>query len=348
MISLVITADTTNVNCEQKDREFANLLEKFKQPYEILYVANEDYAGIETLKMIAKQNTNRKLVVTSKSTNKNTQIYAALDHTDNGDVLLATIDTNVDLLTIMLQKRQNEAEIVFVRQKDNFFKSIFVGLGQFAYHTGLKILARGKDMCCDSQVILLNNRSVNTIILNPALSKALRLVNPDPERPARTVVAPKIYDTETPSRQKNSSSFLTLGIVSFFYIIAALLLWIAVPLNNSNVYPIIVLVGILVWFLIGVVALVTVAKYIFSSRLGLPIALDLSGEPVINITALVINQKEINAEGLLVDEHQNTSKTSAEKTKAKTSKTEINAKEKSDLKESNKTETKIEQKKSKK
>ncbi len=321
MISLVITADNTNISCEQKDREFANLLDKFKQPYEILYVANEDYGSLETLKMIAKQNTNRKLVVTSKSTNKNTQIYAALDHTDNGDVLLATLDTNIDLLTIILQKRQNEAELVFVRQKDNFFKSMFVSLGQFAYHLGLKILARGKDMCCDSQVILLNNRSVNTIILNPALSKALRLVNPDPERPARTVVAPKIYDTETPSRQRGNTPFLTLGVVAMFYIIAALLLLIAVPLNNSSVYPIIVLIGILVWFLIGIVAVVVVAKYIFSSRLGLPIALDLSGEPVINITTLVINQKEINADGMLVDDNPTETTKKEEKTKD-TSKTE--------------------------
>jgi hypothetical protein len=208
------------------------------------------------------------------------------------------------LIQVILQKRQNEAELVFVKQRENFFKSIFTGLGQWTYNFGLRRLGRGQDMCCDSQVLLLNNRSVNTIILNPALSKALRIVNPDPERPARTVSAPKIYDNPTPEQKRASVPFFTLGIATMFYIIGFLLIAVAFPLNNSNVYTIWILIALILWTLAGIVSSVIIAKYTYSTRIGLPVALDLSGEPVINIHSLVLNQQEINSEGIVVSDDE--------------------------------------------
>ena len=300
MISLVITADSTNVDCVQKDKDLGDLLAKFKTPFEILYVANEDFKNLDDLRFVAKSNLNRKLVVTTRSTNKNTQIYTALDHTDNGDVLLATLDTNLDLITVMLQKRQNDAELVFVKTKENFFKSIFTGLGQWTYKMGLKLLGRGQDMCCDSQVVLLNNRSVNTIILNPAFSKALRIVNPDPDRESATIVAPKIYDSPAVPEKKAARPFFTLGISTLLYLIGFLLIAVAFPINNSNVYTIWILVGLILWILAGIVGAILVARYTYEARLGLPIALDLAGEPVINIHSLIINQQEFDSNGILV------------------------------------------------
>jgi len=305
MISLVITADTPDVDCIQKDKELDSLLKKFKTPFDILYVANEDFEKLDDLRYIAKTTVNRKLVVTTKSTNKNTQIYTALDHTENGDVLLATLSTNIDLITVMLQKRQNEAELIFVKTKENFFKSIFTGLGEWTYKMGLKLLGRGKDMCCDPQVLLLNNRSVNTIILNPAFSKALRIVNPDPERESRTIVAPKIYDTPPTTEKKPTLPFFTLGIATLIYIIGFLLISVAFPINNSNVYTIWILIGLILWILAGLVGAVLVSRYTYETRLGLPVALDLSGEPVINIHSLVINQQEFDSNGILVKEDEN-------------------------------------------
>ncbi len=301
MISLVITADSPNVDCVQKDKELGDLLTKFKTPFEILYVANEDFKNLDDLRFVAKNNMNRKLVVTTRSTNKNTQIYTALDHTDNGDVLLATLDTNIDLITVMLQKHQNEAELVFVKTKENFFKSIFTGLGQWTYKMGLKLLGRGQDMCCDSQVVLLNNRSVNTIILNPAFSKALRIVNPDPDRESATIVAPKIYDSPAVPEKKAALPFFALGISTLLYIIGFLLIAVAFPINNSNVYTIWILIGLILWILAGIVGAILAARYTYEARLGLPIALDLAGEPVINIHSLIVNQQEFDSNGILVE-----------------------------------------------
>ena len=101
MISLVVTADTKNYNPAERDQAFAHLMTQFKQPYEIVYVANSDYGYLDELREIAATHPHRKLVVTAASTNINTQIYTALDQTQNGDCLLITMDTNIDLIKKM-------------------------------------------------------------------------------------------------------------------------------------------------------------------------------------------------------------------------------------------------------
>lgn len=289
MISLVVTADSTKFNPAERDRAFATLLTEFKQPFEIVYVANSDFANLDALREVAKSSDNRRLVVTTPSTNINTQIYTALDHTNSGDVLLATLDTNIELIKQVIKKHIDGADLVFVKQEENWFKSMFVALGHGTYQMGLKLLGRGRDMCCEPRVVLLNNRSVNTIILNPALSKALRLVNPDPERTARVVSSKNVFDEPTPAQKSSNNSFLSLGIVSLFYIIALLVMAVVFPICNSGVYTIWILIAIIIWIILGVVGSVIAAKFTYNSRLGLPIAINLAGEPVINITETIIN-----------------------------------------------------------
>lgn len=289
MISLVVTADTKNYNPAERDQAFAHLMTQFKQPYEIVYVANSDYGYLDELREIAATHPHRKLVVTAASTNINTQIYTALDQTQNGDCLLITMDTNIDLIKKMLIKHFDGADLVFVKQQENWFKSMFIGLGHATYQMGLKLLGRGRDMCCDARVILLNNRSVNTIILNPVLSKALRLVNPDPERNVRVLTEPKIYDNPTTEQKVSNNSFLALGVVSLFYIIALLVMAIIFPIFNSGVYTIWILIALVVWIILGIVGSVVVAKFIYNNRLGFPVAINLANEPVINIEEIISN-----------------------------------------------------------
>ena len=287
MISLVVTADTKNYNLVERDQAFANLMIQFKQPFEIVYVANADYGFLGELKKIVSNNPNRKLVVTAPSTNINTQIYTGLDQTESGDCLLITMDTDVELIKKMLMKHFDGADLVFVKKKENWFKSFFVGLGRATYQMGLRLLGRGRDLCCDPRVVLLNNRSVNTIILNPVLSKALRLVNPDPEREARVLTEEKLYDNPTPSQQNSNNSFMALGIVSLFYIIALFVMAIIFPIFNSGLYTVWILVGIIVWVILGVIGAVVVARFIYNTRLGIPVAINLANEPVINIEEIV-------------------------------------------------------------
>ena len=287
MISLVVTADTKNYNLVERDQAFANLMIQFKQPFEIVYVANADYGFLGELKKIVSNNPNRKLVVTAPSTNINTQIYMGLDQTENGDCLLITMDTDVELIKKMLMKHFDGADLVFVKKKENWFKSFFVGLGRATYQIGLRLLGRGRDLCCDPRVVLLNNRSVNTIILNPVLSKALRLVNPDPEREARVLTEEKLYDNPTPSQQNSNNSFMALGIVSLFYIIALFVMAIIFPIFNSGLYTVWILVGIIVWVILGVIGAAVVARFVYNTRLGIPVAINLANEPVINIEEIV-------------------------------------------------------------
>ena len=296
MISLVVTADTKNYNLHERDQAFANLMVQFKQPFEIVYVANADYGFLGELKKIVSDNPNRKLVVTAASTNINTQIYTALDQTENGDCLLITMDTDVDLIKKMLMKHFDGADLVFVKKKENWFKAFFIALGRATYQMGLKLLGRGRDLCCDPRIVLLNNRSVNTIILNPVLSKALRLVNPDPEREARVLTEDKLYDNPTPSQQNSNNSFMALGIVSLFYIIALFVMAIIFPIFNSGLYTVWVLIAIIVWVILGVVGAVLAARFIYNTRLGIPVAINLANEPVINITEIVRSGDEISEE----------------------------------------------------
>ncbi len=300
MISLVVTADSKNIDPAERDLAFAKMLEEFKEPYEIIYVANADFAQLDTLREIAKNSKSRQLIVTAPSTNINTQIYNALDYTNNGDVLLATLDTNLELLTEMLKKHIDGTDIVFAKQQDNWFKSFFIALGRGTYQMGLKLLGRGRDLCCEPRVILLNNRSVNTIILNPTLSKALRLVNPDPERTARIVTKKQIFDTPSASQKETSNSLLALGIVSCFYIIALLVLAVVFPICNNGVYSVWIFVALIAWIILGIIGAVISARFVYNSRLGIPVAINLAGEPVIRISEHILNgeviEKDENAQ----------------------------------------------------
>ncbi len=284
MISLIVTTDgDTNYNLEEKDAEFGKVMEQFAEPYEIIYTICSDYGFKDELSRIVCQQKNRHLIISAPSTNINTQIYSAMDVSDNGDVLLCTIDTNPKVMLDILNKHFDGADLVFVRHKENWFKSIFTSLGKAAYQMGLKILGHGQDLCCDARVIYLNSRSINTIIMNPTLSKALRLVNADPEKTLRVVSEKDIYGNPTFEQQQINKSIFTLGIVTFVYILALLAMALVYPLCNGGTYSGWVLIVLVLWILAGILASVLSSRVIYRTRLGYPVAVDLQNEPVLNI-----------------------------------------------------------------
>ena len=61
------------------------------------------------------------------------------------------------------------------------------------------------------------------------------------------------------------------------------------PLSLSTVSLAGFLIAIIIWIILGVIGSVIAAKFTYNSRLGLPIAINLAGEPIINITETVIN-----------------------------------------------------------
>ncbi len=285
MISLVVTvdADTKNYNLLERDASFANLMKRFGEPYEIIYTTCSNFGLISELKRIVSEQKDRHLIVSAPSTNINTQIYTAFDYSNNGDVLLCTMDTNVEVLEEMLQKHFDGADLVYVKQEESFFKSIFTALGRFGYQIGLRILGRGQDLCCDARVLYLNARSVNTIIVNPALSKALRLTNPDPDKVLRTVSHKKIYDNPTSEQQKVNKSFMFLGFATAFYILALFAMAIIFPLVNDGRYTGYVMLALAAWIIVGFIACAITARSIYKIRLGYPVAVNLKGLPILNI-----------------------------------------------------------------
>ena len=295
MISLVVTidGDTKNYNLVARDKEFSDILATLKEPFEIIYTACTDYGFLGELRNIVSTQKNKHLIVFAPTTNINTQIYAALDYTDNGDVLLCTLDTNTEVLKNILKKHFDGADLVFVKHKEKWYKAFFTALGRGTYQLGLKILGRGQDLCCDARVVYLNTRSVNTIILNPSLSKALRLVNPDPEKTMRVVSEPKVYDNPTSEQQKINKSFFSLGIVALIYLIALVGMALVFPFFNEGLYTGWILLAIVIWLILGVVACAIVGKTIYNTRLGYPITLNLQGQPVINIEAYYSYNSEL-------------------------------------------------------
>ncbi len=284
MISLIVTTDgDTNYNLREKDAEFGHVMEQFAEPYEIIYTICSDYAFKDELSRIVCEQKNRHLIISAPSTNINTQIYSAMDVSDNGDVLLCTIDTNPQVMLDILNKHFDGADLVFVRHKENWFKSIFTSLGKWTYQLGLRILGHGQDMCCDARVIYLNARSINTIIMNPTLSKALRLVSADPDKTLRVLPAKNVYENPTYEQKDINKSIFTLGIVSFIYILALVAMALIFPLYNGGVYTGWLLLALIVWVFAGILASVFASKTIYRVRLGYPVAVDLQNEPVLNI-----------------------------------------------------------------
>lgn len=284
MISLIVTTDgDTNYDLADRDADFGRVMEQFAEPYEIIYTICSDYAFKDELSRIVCSQKNRHLIISAPSTNINTQIYSAMDVSDNGDVLLCTIDTNPDVMMEILNKHYDGADLVFVRHKENWFKSIFTSLGKATYQLGLKILGHGQDMCCDARVIYLNARSINTIIMNPTLSKALRLVSADPDKTLRVIRAEKVYGNPTYEQKEINKSIFSLGIVSMVYLLALLAMAIIFPLYNGGIYTGWLLLGLIVWVLLGILGCVMMSRVIYRARLGYPVAVDLQNEPVLNI-----------------------------------------------------------------
>ncbi len=284
MISLIVTTDgDTNYNLKERDAEFGKVMEQFAEPYEIIYTICSDYGFKDELSRIVCQQKNRHLIISAPSTNINTQIYSAMDVSDNGDVLLCTIDTNPQVMLDILNKHYDGADLVFVRHKENWFKSIFTSLGRMTYQMGLRILGHGQDMCCDARVIYLNSRSINTIIMNPTLSKALRLVSADPNKTLRIVSEKNVYDNPSYEQKQINQSILTLGILTFVYILVLIGLALVYPLFNGGVYSGWVLIALVLWILAGILASVLSSRILYRARLGYPVAVDLQNEPVLNI-----------------------------------------------------------------
>ena len=354
MISLIVTvdADSKNFNLLEIDTNLSKVLGKYREPFEIIYATTENYGLLNELKNIVAAQKNRQLVISAPSTNVNTQIHSALNYTDNGDVLLCTLDTRIDVIEKILDKHFDGADLVFVQKKENWFKSIFVGLGKITYQFGLKVLGRGQDLCCDSRVMYLNARSVNTIILNPELSKALRITNPDTYKTTRAITVDQIYANPTKEQNQMNKSFAILGTSSFCYLLALFLMAIIFPIFNSGVYTGWVLLGIVLWIVAGIVAAAFTSRQLYYARLGYPIALDLQGEPVLNIVDYVSYDSEIakqfNEDGSesersqAVDQLQKeASKSKKEpKNKKKTASTTEAKKEKTSTKSSKKAESK--------
>lgn len=284
MISLIVTTDgDTNYNLAEKDAEFCKVMEHFAEPYEIIYTICSDYGFKDELSRIVCQQKNRHLIISAPSTNINTQIYSAMDVSDNGDVLLCTIDTNPQVMLDILNKHFDGADLVFVRHKENWFRSIFTTLGKATYQLGLKILGHGQDMCCDARVIYLNSRSINTIIMNPTLSKALRLVSADPDKKLRVVTEKNVYGNPSYEQKQINKSIFTLGILTFVYILALIGMALVYPLCNGGTYSGWILIVLVLWVLAGILASVLSSRVIYRARLGYPVAVDLQNEPVLNI-----------------------------------------------------------------
>lgn len=320
MISLIVTTDgDTNYNLEEKDAEFGKVMEQFAEPYEIIYTIRSDYGFKDELSRIVCQQKNRHLIISAPSTNINTQIYSAMDVSDNGDVLLCTIDTNPTVMQNILNKHFDGADLVFVRHKENWFKSIFTTLGKATYQLGLKILGHGQDMCCDARVIYLNSRSINTIIMNPTLSKALRLVNADPEKTLRVVSEKNIYGNPTYEQQQINKSIFTLGIITFVYILALLAMALIYPLCNGGTYSGWVLVVLVLWILAGILASVLSSRVIYRARLGYPVAVDLQNEPVLNVEDYISYNYELAKK--FYNDDTTTATSTVDMLKAKASKT---------------------------
>ena len=294
MLSLVVLANKVLSDIGTKDKTVTEELQKYKIDYEIVYITTKNYNALNDIKHIVARDENKYLIVLADDTNKTSQIYVGLDNINGDSALVLDIDTNIDVITQVLQQYKDGCENVFVRKKENPVYDFFTKLGECTYSLGLKMLKRLNDLCCDSGVVLLNSVSIDTILSYPASAKTLLNTNITPDKKFGIVRTKTIHDSPTHAQQHPQQWLMSLGIVSLIFIIVSLCSLFIYPMFNGWIYNLWIFITIVIWLALGAVVCAFFSKLLFDARQGRPIPIDAEGIPYISIVDAFTHQDLID------------------------------------------------------
>ncbi|MBR7091080.1 MAG: hypothetical protein IKC79_01345 [Clostridia bacterium] len=285
MLSVVITANKIVDNVYERNQEIVKMLIASKVEYDITYVCTEDYGDRQALSTLVQDMPSHGLIVMDKDSNINTQVYAGLSKANGNEVLLLTIDTNLDLIEEILQKREDGYESIVVQKKSKGILSIITSIGVGTYAFGQACMGKLKDMCNDSNIALLTPETVNEITFDASMCKESRITNRQPDKTHIMLKRATLYDTPTPLEQKPMKSLTALGWASTLYYAALLCMMVVFPFFNSGVYTWWMILSIVLWIALGVFSSVIVAKDNSTTRLKNGVPLDLAGNAIMKVVS---------------------------------------------------------------
>ena len=283
MLNVIIVANKIVDNLYERDLQIVKLLNSYKIEHDIVYVCNEDYADQQSLITLAKDLENHSVLVMVKDTNVSSQIYSGIARANGNEVLLLTVDTNIQLITDILEKRQNGYESIVVQKKLKGITGIVTSIGVGTYKFGQTCMNRAHDMCNDSNIALLTPENVNQITFDAELSKVYRITNQSGDKKHIYLKRETIYDQPTKQETKPLKSMTSLGTASLLYYIALLCMAVAFPIFNNGVYTWWMIASIVLWLAWGIIVSVFVAKDNCNTRMKNGVPINLVGEPQLKI-----------------------------------------------------------------
>lgn len=339
MLSVIVLANKEISNLENRNTEIVEQLQSLKLTYGITYITNANYAYLDDVKKIVAQNEKHFLIILGENTNRISQLYVGLDATSaSNNFLIIDADTNLEVVKQILEKHKEGFENIYVKKKENPVFRFFEGLGQAFYSAGVKMLKKLPDMCCDSEVMLLNKNAADAILSTPQAAKQLLITNLSTENTStKTIALQTVHDT--PKTKHPNNYLLGLGTISFIWMILTLASMFIYPIFNGWIYSLWMFITIIAWIILSVILCVIIAKQIYNARTFELIPLDVDGIPVINIYTS-FTHSELESELKESKPQEEKAEQKPEKTKPRTKKAKANTKEKSTKKTKETTNTK--------
>lgn len=317
MLSLVILANRAIENIPQRHQEILQTLFDLRINYEVAFVSTPNFTALEDVKKTVAYNEKHSLFLLSENTSKTAQIYFGLDNTKGENVLILDMDTNLDIVRLMLEKYKDGCENVYVKKKENAVFGFFEKIGYATYQLGLKMLRKLPDLCCESSAILLNAQSINAILSTPTIAKELLNTNITPNQKFSTIKTQKIHDTTI--NKKTNNHLFSLGILTLIFVVVTIGAMFFYPMFNEWIYSLWMFIAIILWLALSAVLCVLIAKQIYDARQGEKIPVDIDGVPMINICA-TYTHKELESEYPAVEEVLEEDKKEKQKSKKSTQK----------------------------
>lgn len=286
MLTLLITA---NQNCENIAKNHLELIKKIgtiEREFEVVFLAKSNFEKLYELKYLSANVINHYLLIAEPRTTDDEMVQMGLEFAEGNDVLLCTLDTIPDVLHKVLEKRNDERKIVYVRRKINKFSTFFKNIGIWAYNLGLKMLGKNSDNFAEVRIQYFDGKIANSLAENISNNRELRITHSFKQVRTGVVEQPKLYFDESKKTSKENN-MVALGAVSFIYILALLALVIIYPCFHNMTYSWWMIIVLVAWITFGILAIITASKKIFRSRCSVPLRANNFGERVYDIIEMV-------------------------------------------------------------
>ena len=278
MLTLLITANVEDTDLAKKHLEKIQAVSKLEKNLEVVFLVKSNYKQLQEIKFLTVNVQNHFALVTEATTTDDEMVQMGLDFASGNDVLLCTIDTLPSVLVSVLEKRATDRKIVWVRRKGNPVKNFFRKIGNTAYNLGLVMIGKNADNFSEVRVQYFDGRIANNLASSIENNRELRITNSFKQIISSVVEPKQIYENDT-KRDWKERVMLSLGTVSFIYMIALLALAIIYPCFNNMTYSWWMVVILVSWVLFGILGITITAKRIYQKRCGTPLRVDDSGYP---------------------------------------------------------------------